>query len=303
MGLFDKIKAGLQKTKKTLNTDIRDLFKKGGYVDDEFLERLEETLLRADLGIHLIQELCDFLRREYRGRVIDDQQKVIQRLKNFIKEHSLKRDNNLRIADSGPTVILVAGVNGAGKTTSIAKLAQYFHKKGKKVMLAAGDTFRAAAVEQLTIWSERIGVPIIKHQQGADPSAVVYDAMESACSKKIDILIVDTAGRLHTQENLMKELEKIRRVISKKIENAPHEVLLVLDANTGQNAINQANMFNQAIQVTGLFLAKLDGTAKGGVVLAINNQLNIPVKFIGTGETPDDIEFFDADQFVDALFE
>lgn len=303
MGFFDKIKSGLRKTKLILNTDIRDLFRTGVRVDDAFLERLEEILLKADLGIHLSQELCDFLRREYRGRVLEDPKKVIDRLKEFVKEKLLKRDNSIHFASTPPTVILVAGVNGAGKTTSIAKLGNYFHKQGKKIMLAAGDTFRAAAVQQLTIWSERIGVPIVKHQQGADPSAVVFDAVESACAKKMDVLIIDTAGRLHTQENLMKELEKIRRVIQKKLPDAPHEVLLVLDATTGQNAINQAQMFNKAIQVTGLFLAKLDGTAKGGAVLSINNQLNIPVKFIGTGETPEDMEVFDPNVFVDELLE
>ncbi|MEK7487411.1 MAG: signal recognition particle-docking protein FtsY [Planctomycetota bacterium] len=303
MGLFDKLKAGLKKTTQVLNTDIRDLFREGVRVDDEFLERWEEVLLKADLGVHLSQDLCDFLRQEYRGRVIEDPPRILARLKEFVKEKMLKRDSSIHLAKTPPTVILVAGVNGAGKTTSIAKLGNYFHKQGKKVMLAAGDTFRAAAVEQLSIWSERIGVPIVKHQQGADPSAVVFDALESACAKKIDILIIDTAGRLHTQENLMKELEKIRRVIQKKLPEAPHEVLLVLDATTGQNAINQAQMFNKAIQVTGLFLAKLDGTAKGGVILSINNQLNIPVKFIGTGETPEDIEAFDPNRFVDELLE
>jgi fused signal recognition particle receptor len=303
MGFLNKLKAGLQKTKQILNTDVRDLFKEGSRVDAAFLETLEETLLQGDLGAPLVQDLCTFLQKEYRGRVIENRETILNHLKNFIKENTFKRNTDILWAPSGPTVILVAGVNGAGKTTSIAKLTHYFHEQGKKVLLGAGDTFRAAAVEQLSIWSERIGVPIVKHAQGADPSAVVYDTIESALAKKVDVVLIDTAGRLHTQENLMNELAKIRRVIQKKIPSAPHEVLLVLDATTGQNALIQAEMFNKAIQVTGLFLAKLDGTAKGGVVLSINNQLQIPVKFIGLGETPADIEKFDPNRFVDELFD
>jgi len=207
------------------------------------------------------------------------------------------------MAETGPTVILVAGINGAGKTTSIAKLAWILKNQlGKKVMVCASDTFRAAAVDQLTIWSQRIGVEIVKHKMGADPAAVAYDACEAAKARGFDALIVDTAGRLHTQDNLMRELTKIRDVVAKRIPGAPHEVLLVLDATTGQNAIQQAKNFGAAIGVTGLFLAKLDGTAKGGVVVSIHDQLNIPVKFVGLGETPEDIETFDPQRFVDALF-
>ena len=198
---------------------------------------------------------------------------------------------------------MVAGVNGVGKTTSIAKLANLFVKQGKKVMLAAGDTFRAAATEQLDIWSKRIGADIVKHQAGADPAAVTFDALEASLSRGIDILIVDTAGRLHTHENLMNELSKIKRVISKKIENAPHEVLMVLDATTGQNAISQAKLFKRAVDITGIFLAKLDGTAKGGVILGMRKEVDIPVKYVGLGEGVDDIQEFDADKFVDALFD
>jgi len=209
----------------------------------------------------------------------------------------------LKVAASGPTVILVAGINGAGKTTSIAKLAWLLkNRMGKKVMVAASDTFRAAAVDQLTIWAQRIGVEIVKHKMGADPAAVAYDACEAAKGRGIDYLVVDTAGRLHTQDHLMRELTKIRDVVAKRIEGAPHEVLLVLDATTGQNAVQQAKNFGQAINVTGIFLAKLDGTARGGVVLSIKEQLNLPVKFIGLGETPEDIETFDPQRFVDALF-
>ena len=202
-----------------------------------------------------------------------------------------------------PTVILVVGVNGSGKTTSIAKLAKFYRDRGKRVVLGAGDTFRAAAVEQLTIWSKRLGVEIVKQATGADPAAVAYDAAEAAVARGADVLIVDTAGRLHTQENLMRELEKIRRVIGKRIPDAPHETLLVLDATTGQNALQQARMFHEAAPVTGLFLAKLDGTAKGGAVLSIRDELGLPVKFIGLGETPDDIEPFDATSYVEALFQ
>jgi fused signal recognition particle receptor len=198
---------------------------------------------------------------------------------------------------------MVAGVNGSGKTTSIAKLANFFIKQGKKVMLSASDTFRAAAVEQLDIWSKRIGADIVKHQTGADPAAVTFDALEASLSRGIDVLIVDTAGRLHTNDNLMNELSKIKRVISKKIENAPHEVLMVLDATTGQNAVSQAKLFNRAVDITGIFLSKLDGTAKGGIILGMRNEIDIPVKFIGIGEGAEDIQEFDADKFVDALFD
>jgi len=228
----------------------------------------------------------------------------------IVREHILEiltrvpeTDRELRMAASGPTVILVAGINGAGKTTSIAKLAWILkNQMNKKVMVCASDTFRAAAVDQLTIWSERIGVEIVKHKMGADPAAVAYDACEAAKARAMDILIVDTAGRLHTQDNLMRELTKIRDVVAKRIPGAPHEVLLVLDATTGQNAIQQAKHFGAAIGVTGIFLAKLDGTAKGGVVISIHDQLNIPVKFVGLGETPEDIETFDPQRFVAALF-
>ncbi|MBN2212252.1 MAG: signal recognition particle-docking protein FtsY, partial [Sedimentisphaerales bacterium] len=208
----------------------------------------------------------------------------------------------LHFAPSGPTVIMVTGVNGSGKTTSVAKLAQYLSGQGKKVVLGACDTFRAAAVEQLTIWSQRTNVQIVKHQQGSDPAAVAYDACEAAVARSADVLLIDTAGRLHTQDNLMRELVKIRDVVARKIEGAPHEVIQVLDATTGQNAINQAKMFTEAVNVTGIMLAKLDGTAKGGIVIAIRNQIKLPVKFIGLGEKPVDIEPFDPEAFVEALF-
>jgi fused signal recognition particle receptor len=211
-------------------------------------------------------------------------------------------DRRIQFADSGPTVILVTGINGSGKTTSVAKLGHYFTQQGKRVILGACDTFRAAAVEQLTIWSDRIGVQIVKHDQGADPGAVAYDACEAAMAREADVLLVDTAGRLHTQDHLMRELGKIQRVVEKKIPGAPHEVLLVLDATIGQNAVNQARQFSEHVSVTGIFLAKLDGSAKGGIVVGIRDQLNVPVKFVGLGETPVDVEPFDPVLFIEALF-
>jgi len=228
---------------------------------------------------------------------------VLVFLKEQMKAYWPPEDRELKFAASGPTVILVCGINGAGKTTSIAKLGQHLQNQGKKVMVAACDTFRAAAVEQLSIWAERIGVQIVKHQMGSDPAAVAFDACDAAINRGIDVLIIDTAGRLHTQEHLMRELGKIRKVIERKIPDAPHEVLLVLDATTGQNAIRQAQEFGSTVKVTGIFLAKLDGTAKGGIVVAIREQLGLPVKFVGLGEKPENMEPFDPESFVEALFE
>jgi fused signal recognition particle receptor len=255
------------------------------------------------MGVKNVQRIVGEVRERWRlGKIknAEDAEKVVreQLLLMFPAE-----DRELRMAPAGPTVILVAGVNGAGKTTSIAKLAWLLkNEMHKKVMVCASDTFRAAAVDQLTIWADRIGVEIVKHKMGADPGAVAYDACEAAKARNLDVLIVDTAGRLHTQDHLMRELTKIRDVVAKRIEGAPHEVLLVLDATTGQNAILQAQNFGKAINVTGIMLAKLDGTAKGGVVLAIKDQLKIPVKFVGLGETPQDIETFDPQRFIEALF-
>src|SRR3984885_8532065 len=300
---LDKLKGALSKTAAVLNTDVRTLFVPGRQIDDAFLVEMEEKFIRADMGVKNVQRIVGEVRENWRlGKIknAEDAERVVreQLLAMFPQD-----DRELRFATAGPTVILVAGVNGAGKTTSIAKLAWLLKDQmHKKVMVAASDTFRAAAVDQLTIWADRLGVEIVKHKMGADPAAVAYDACEAAKARGIDVLIVDTAGRLHTQEHLMRELTKIRDVVAKRIEGAPHEVLLVLDATTGQNAVSQARNFQQAIGVTGLVLAKLDGTAKGGVVLAIKEQLNIPVKFIGLGETPEDIETFDPQRFVNALF-
>jgi len=308
MGFFsktiDKLKGALQKTAAVLNTDVRTLFIPGRQIDDAFLAEMEEKLIRADMGVKNVVAMVAEVRDRWRLGKIKSASDAEGVLREYISNGwGPAEERELRFAAEGPTVIMVAGVNGAGKTTSISKLAWLLKNEAKKkVMVCASDTFRAAAVDQLTIWAERIGVDIVKHKMGADPAAVAYDACEAAKSRNIDVLIVDTAGRLHTQDHLMRELTKIRDVVAKRIPGAPHEVILVLDATTGQNAVLQAQHFGKAVNVTGLFLAKLDGTAKGGVVVAIKNQLNIPVKFIGLGETPQDIETFSPSRFVEALF-
>jgi fused signal recognition particle receptor len=308
MGFFsktiDKLKGALKKTAQVLNTDVRTLFVPGRQIDNEFLQEMEEKLLQSDIGVANVDKILLEVRERWRLGKIRNAEDCLAVIKEELLAGWESADQReLQFSPSGPTVILVAGINGAGKTTSIAKLAWLLkNEMGKKVMVCASDTFRAAAVDQLTIWADRIGVDIIKHKMGADPAAVAYDACDAATSRGADVLIVDTAGRLHTQEHLMRELTKIRDVVAKKIAGAPHEALLVLDATTGQNAVLQAKNFGQAIGITGIILAKLDGTAKGGVVLAIRDQLKIPVKFIGLGETPQDIETFDPKRFVDALF-
>ncbi|MBL4883047.1 MAG: signal recognition particle-docking protein FtsY [Planctomycetaceae bacterium] len=312
MGLFDRLKKGLQKTSQVLKTDVRDLFKSGEILTDEHLEKFEKRLIESDMGVAASMEIVEELRKNHRGRTVDltaiwktVRDKIAELLKG---DEGVTWDPNdvlspLKLSTDGPTVILVAGVNGVGKTTSIAKLANLFHKSGKKVVLAAGDTFRAAAVEQLTMWSERIGCDIVTKPSGTDPASVAYSGCERALETGADIVIIDTAGRLQTQKNLMQELEKIYRVIGKKIPGGPHESLLVLDATTGQNGISQAEVFSEIIDSTGLILAKLDGTAKGGVVIAIRKKMGIPVKYIGVGEQIDDLQLFDPDQFADALVE
>jgi len=300
MGLFDRFKSALRKTADALGGGLARLLR-GRRIDEALLEEVEETLLRADVGVATTTALIEALRRAWKEKRIAEGEQVIPFLKESLAAR-LSGANELRLAPEKPTVILVVGVNGAGKTTSIAKLAGWLRGQGKSVILAAGDTFRAAAVEQLTIWSRRLGVEIVKQAHGADPAAVAYDAAEAAAARKVDILIVDTAGRLHTQEHLMRELEKIGRVLSKRIPGAPHETLLVLDATTGQNAIQQARRFHAAAPVSGIFLAKLDGTARGGAVLSIADELGLPVKFAGVGEKIEDIEPFDPKSFVDAMF-
>lgn len=302
MGLLDRIKQGLKKTTQLLNTDIRDLFKaQGQLVDDDFLARLFEILIKTDMGHAASTDLVEVVRREFRGRVVE-MQEVIDALKKKLKALVVQDNQPILFAATGPTVIMVAGVNGAGKTTSIAKLTRLFRKAGKRVVLGAGDTFRAAAVEQLTIWAQREGAEIITAPQGSDPASVAHRAVAAAIAGGLDICIVDTAGRLQNQQNLMQELGKIRRVINKQIPEAPHETLLVLDATTGQHGISQAKGFTEVVQCTGLILAKLDGTAKGGVIVPIRQQVGLPVKFIGVGEQADDLEPFNSDQFVDAMF-
>jgi len=306
VGLFSKtvqyLKDHLTKTRSRIASGLSSLLPFGRDLDDTLLEQLEETLISDDIGVETTTRLINDLRAAYKKGAIKKTEEVLPFLKERLKSCWPPQDRQLNQAASGPTVILVAGINGSGKTTSIAKLAYMLTKNGKKVIVAACDTFRAAAVEQLTIWAERIGVQIVKHKSGSDPAAVAYDACQAAIARNADYVIMDTAGRLHTQKHLMEELAKIRNVIAKHIPGAPHEVILVIDATTGQNAIMQAKIFTQSIQVTGIFLAKLDGTARGGIVLAIRDMLNIPVKFVGLGETPEDITEFDPDEFVEALF-
>jgi fused signal recognition particle receptor len=307
MGIFTKTTRfftdRLAKTRDKINSSLSSVLTLGRKIDDQLLDKLEETLISDDLGVETTDKLISDLRESYKNRQIDTTDDIIPFLKEHIKSYWPHRDRQLCTAQSGPTVILVAGVNGSGKTTSIAKLAYILSQNKKNVIVAACDTFRAAAVEQLSIWAERIGVQIVKHQTGGDPAAVAFDACQAALARNADFLILDTAGRLHTQKDLMRQLTKIRDVVARKIPDTPNEVLLVLDATTGQNAIVQAKMFTQAINVTGIFLAKLDGTARGGIVIAIKDQLDIPVKFVGLGEKPQDIAEFDPDTFVEALFQ
>jgi len=306
MGIFSKtvgyLKDRLGKTRDKISSSLSSVLSLGRNIDEDLLNKLEETLIKDDIGVETTEKLITDLREAYRSKQIVTTDDIVPFLKEHIKSYWPHQDRQLRLAQIGPTVILVAGVNGSGKTTSIAKLGFILSKNNKKVIVAACDTYRAAAVEQLSIWAERIGVQIIKQKSGSDPAAVAYDACEAAVARGIDNLILDTAGRLHTQKDMMRQLTKIRDVVARKIPNSPNEVLLVLDATTGQNAIAQAKMFTAAIDVTGIFLAKLDGTARGGIVIAIKDQLDIPVKFVGLGEKPEDIAEFDPEMFVEALF-
>jgi fused signal recognition particle receptor len=297
--IFDKIKQGLARTRTALSGVAR-LFRVRGKVDKDFLAELEKDLLLADVGVAATAEIVGRVRQAYLDKEVtgDVEAFVKQQLRDMLTAEG----TGLNWNPSGPTIILVAGVNGSGKTTSIAKLAKRLQDDGKKVLVAACDTFRAAAVEQLTIWTQRIGCEIVKNEQGSDPASVAHDACERAKARGFDALIVDTAGRLHTQTHLMRELEKIHRVVHNRIEGAPHEVLLVLDATTGLNAFNQAESFKKTVQCTGIILSKLDGTAKGGAVFTIKQKLGLPVKFVGVGEKLDDLEPFDPEGYVEALF-
>ncbi|MFO1065967.1 MAG: signal recognition particle-docking protein FtsY [Pirellulales bacterium] len=294
--------AGLRKTAQFLNTDIRDLWKsEGELVDDEFLQKLFAVLVKSDMGGEMARTIRDRIGRDYRARKVRFEE-MLAVISEEIRNSLQQTGTAVNMAASGPTVILVVGVNGSGKTTSIAKLANRFTKQGKRVLLGAGDTFRAAAVEQLRIWSERIGCDIVTAASGADPATVAFQTTQRAVAENYDVCILDTAGRLQTQSHLMQQLDKIRRVIAKHVADGPHEVLLVLDATAGQNAISQAKGFSETAGCTGIVLAKLDGSAKGGVVIPIRQQFNLPVKLVGLGEQLDDMAEFDPDQFTKALF-
>lgn len=303
-GMFKKLTRAISKTRMVLNRKVLGAVGLGKKIDDDILEEIEDAMIEADFGVDTSEFLMDILRKSWKNGNIETTDDIIPFLRVDLKHRLTHRGNALNFADSGPTVILVVGVNGAGKTTSVAKLAYLLEKSGRHTVLAAADTFRAAAVDQLKTWSQRIGCEIVSGADGADPASVAHRGAERALEIGADVLLVDTAGRLHTQKNLMDELRKIRNACrAKQIEGAPHETILVLDATTGQNAVNQAMMFKEAADVTGLFLAKLDGTAKGGAVLSINEKVEVPVKFVGLGEKMEDSQPFNADEFVDALFD
>ena len=302
MGLLDYFKRGLSKTRDKIVSGLRGVLTFGRSIDEKLLDELNDAMLAADMGPATVRVLLDDTRKAWKAGEVREAQEILPLLKRRIAGAWPSSERALCVADSGPTVVFVVGINGSGKTTSVAKLCNHLSKQGKKVLLGACDTFRAAAIDQLTIWSERAGAEIVKHQHGSDPGAVAFDACEAGLARGVDVVLIDTAGRLHTQDHLMKELGKIQRVVQKKIPDAPHEVLLVLDATIGQNAINQAKVFAEIVPVTGLFLAKLDGSAKGGIVVGIRDQLDIPVKFVGLGETMQDIQPFDPEAFVEALF-
>ena len=303
-GVFKRLRHGLTKTRSSFTGRIDNLFAGKKEITESLMDELEEILFTSDIGVATTQGLLDAVRENVTRKALRDPQK----LKEVLRDHILSLLNQDSVEHTpsnaeSPLVIMVAGVNGVGKTTSIGKIANRFRREGKAVMLVAADTFRAAAVEQLTIWGERVGATVVKQDTGADPSAVAFDAMTAAISRKIDVVLVDTAGRLHTQTNLMAELRKVNRVIGRKLPGAPHEVWLVLDATTGQNAISQAEAFQDALGLTGIILTKLDGTAKGGVVIGISSEFQIPIRFIGIGEQVDDLRPFDPDEFVRAIFD
>lgn len=307
MSFFKKIaakfKEGLAKSRENVMTKMGQLFKRGK-IDEELYEELEEILISADMGVPTTMELMDQLRQEVKERKLTEAEQLAPLMAEKLTAMMSEQEEKvaLRLNPDGLTVFLFVGVNGVGKTTTIGKMAHLFKQQGKKVILAAGDTYRAGAIEQLQTWGQRLGVDVIHHQAGSDPAAVIFDALAAARSRKADVLLCDTAGRLHNNVNLMQELSKIQRVIRREIPDAPHEVLLVLDATTGQNALNQAKLFRQAVDVTGIVLTKLDGTAKGGIVVAIRRELDIPVKLVGLGEKPEDLQPFDAKSFVESMF-
>ena len=302
MGFFDKLKSGLKKTKDALLKPVDMLFSSGDKIDDDFFEELTDLLIMADVGVETSEYIAETLRARLKEKKIKETEPAREEFRAILRE-LVGDGEDLTIGGNGVSVILVIGVNGVGKTTSIGKIANCLKQQGKKVMLCAADTFRAAAIEQLEVWANRSGVPLIKQKEGADPAAVVFDAAGAAKKQGVDVLIVDTAGRLHNKKNLIDELAKINRVISRELPDATRDTLLVLDASTGQNALVQAKEFRKAAEITGLVLTKLDGTAKGGIVLAIKRELGIPVKFIGVGEGIDDLQRFNGNEFIEAFFE
>jgi len=302
MGFFDKLKKGLEKTRKSFTEKIEQIVVGYAKIDDDLLDELEEALISADVGVKTSTLLMEEVRRGIKKKEINAPEDLRPFLEEKISALLMAGSDASTLAVNPPTVILVIGVNGVGKTTTIGKLGNYYKEQGKTVMLAAADTFRAAAIDQLEIWGTRIGATVIKHDEGSDPASVAFDAVKAAKARDIDVLIIDTAGRLHTKSNLMEELKKINRVIQREIPEAPHETLLVLDATTGQNAINQADVFSQSAPISGVVLTKLDGTAKGGVVVGIKAELKMPVKWIGIGEAVDDLRPFNAEDFAKALF-
>lgn len=301
MGLFSKIKQGLQKTKDSFINKMQKVANSFTKIDEELFEQLEETMIMSDIGVETSVEICSRLRKKIKERGITDPSMIMELLQEIVAE-IMGDDTGLDLTVS-PAIIMVIGVNGAGKTTTIGKLCHQFKNEGKKVIVAAADTFRAAAIDQLEVWTDRAGVELVKHAEGSDPGAVVYDAITAAKARNCDVLIIDTAGRLHNKKNLMEELAKINRIIDSKADNCSREVLLVLDATTGQNAVSQAKLFSETAEISGIVLTKLDGTAKGGIVISIKNELGIPVKLVGVGEKIDDLQSFDSKNFVAALFE
>lgn len=301
MGFFEKLKNGLRKTKNSMMGKIEGLLKRFSKIDEELFEELEETLILCDIGVNTSVKICDELRDRVKKENVKDPELIKDMLKEVISD-MLGEDQPLNMSTT-PSVILVIGVNGVGKTTTIGKLSYSLHNQGKKVIVAAADTFRAAAIDQLEVWTQRAGVDIIKHNEGSDPAAVVFDALNAAKSRKADVVICDTAGRLHNKKNLMDELKKISRIVHQQAEGCSLEVLLALDATTGQNAVNQAKQFNEVADITGIILTKLDGTAKGGIIISITDDLKIPVKLVTVGEQIDDLQPFVAKDFVTALFE
>jgi fused signal recognition particle receptor len=299
--LFSRLKTGLSKTRAVLNTDINELFTASKTIDENLFEELEELLVTSDLGMDITLEMMDRIRKKAKHL------KTADELKQVLKEELTALFPVAQAVPPGPPakphVIMMVGVNGTGKTTTLGKLAMKYTRQGKKVLIAASDTFRAAAIEQVQVWADRSGASLVRHKEGADPAAVAYDAVEAAIARGVDIVLVDTAGRLHTQKNLMEELKKIKRSIHKKLVTAPHDVLMVLDATTGQNAISQAKTFNDAVGITRIALTKLDGTAKGGIVAAIASTMDLPISYIGVGEGIDDLQEFNSQQFVNALFD